>query len=133
MERLSGAVEDLLEDGTNGNVTSVGEEDEWKTRRQEFEVGGVREGPFGVVEGCSLQRAPFEVLGFPGEGSVKRNHGRGDVRQESIVVVDHVDELLQGLHSGGRRKSTNHSNLLLQGEDALGRDMMAQEIDPPWY
>ena len=46
-----------------------------------------------------------------------------------MVVVDHADELLQGLHSGGRRKSTNCSNLLLQEEDALGRDMLAQEID----
>ena len=46
-----------------------------------------------------------------------------------MVVVDHADELLQGLHSGGRRKNMNRSNFLLQGEDALGRDMMAQEID----
>ena len=46
-----------------------------------------------------------------------------------MVVVDHADELLQGPHSGGRRKSTNCSNLLLQGKDALGRDMMAPEID----
>ena len=51
------------------------------------------------------------------------------MRQESMVVVDHADELLQGLHSGGCRKGTNHSNLLLQREDALGRDMMAQEVN----
>ena len=66
-ERLSGAMEDLLEDGTNGNVTSVGGEDEGKTRRREFKVDSVGEGPFGVVEGCSLRRAPGEGLGFPGK------------------------------------------------------------------
>ena len=52
-ERLSGAVEDLLEDGINGNVTSVDGEDEGKTRRQEFELGGFGEGNFDV-EGCRL-------------------------------------------------------------------------------
>ena len=51
------------------------------------------------------------------------------MRQESMVVVDHADKLLQGLHSGGCRKGTNCGNLLLQGADALGRDMMAQEVD----
>ena len=72
---------------------------------------------------------PGEGLGFPGKGGVERGHGRGNVRQESMVVVNHADELLQGLHSGGHRKSMNRSNLLLQGEDTLGRYIMAQEID----
>ena len=80
-------MEDLLEDGTDGNVTSIGGEDEGKTRHWEFEVGGVGEGPFVVVEGCSLGRAPVEGLGFPSEGSVERSHGGDDVRQESAVVV----------------------------------------------
>ena len=128
-KRLSGTVEDLLEDGTNGSVTSVGGEDKEKTRRREFEVSSVREGPFCVAEGCSLRRAPVEGLGFPSEGGVERSHGGGDVRQEFMVVVDHADKLLQGLHSGGHRKGTNRSNLLLQGEDALRRDIMSQEVD----
>ena len=59
-KRMSGTVEDLLEDGTNGGVTSVSGEDKGKTRRQEFKVGGVGEGPFCIVEGCSLRRAPVE-------------------------------------------------------------------------
>ena len=46
-----------------------------------------------------------------------------------MVVIDHADELLQGLHKGGRRKGANSRNHLLQGEDALGRDVMAQEVD----
>ena len=71
----------------------------------------------------------MEGFGLPREGSVERSHGGGDVGQESMVVIDHADELLQGLHSGGRRKDTNRSNILLQGEDALRRDVMAQEID----
>ena len=100
-----------------------------KTKLWESKVGGIGEGPFCVVEGCSLRRAPVEGLGFPSEGSVQKSHGGGYVRQESMVVVDHADKPLQGLHSGGCRKSTNLSNLLLQGEDALGRDTMAQEVD----
>ena len=87
---LFGDVEDLLKDGTNGNVTSVGGEDEGMTRHPEFEVDSVGEGPFGVVEGCSLQRAPGEGLGSPGKGSIERSHGRGNVRQESMVVVGHA-------------------------------------------
>ena len=63
------------------------------------------------------------------ESGVQRSHGGGNVRQESMVVVDHVDELLQGLHSGGRMKGTVRGNLLLQGEDILGRDIMAQEVN----
>ena len=98
-KRLFGAVEDLLEDGTDGNVTNVGGEDEGKTRHQEFEVGGVREGSFCVVEDCSLQRAPVEGLGFPGQGGVETSHSVGNVRQGSMVVVDHANELLQDLHS----------------------------------
>ena len=127
-KRLSGTVEDLLEDGTDGNVTRVGGENEGKTRCRKFKVGGVGEGPFCVVEGCSLQRTPVKGLGLPSEGGVQMSHGGGDVRQESTVVVDHANEVLQGLHSVGCRKGTNN-NFFLQGEDALGRDMTAQEID----
>ena len=105
------------------------ERNEGKTRRREFKVGGVGEGPFCIVEGCSLRRVPMEGLGLPSEGGAERSHGGGDVRQESIVVVDHANELLQGFYSGECRKGTNCSNLLLQGEDAFGRDMMAQEVD----
>ena len=67
-------------------------------------------------------------LGFPSEGGVQMSHGGGDVRQESTVVIDHANEVLQGLHSVGCRKGTNN-NFFLQGEDALGRDMTAQEVD----
>ena len=35
-ERLLGAVEDLLEDGTDCDVTGIGGKDEGKTRRREF-------------------------------------------------------------------------------------------------
>ena len=63
----------------------------------------------------------MEGLWLPSEGSIQRSHGGGDVRQESMVVVD--------LHGGGCRKGTNSSNLLLRGEDGLGRDIMAQEVD----
>ena len=59
-KRLSGTAEDLLKDGTDGDVTSVGGEDERKTRRREFKVGGAGEGPFCIFEGCSLRRAPVE-------------------------------------------------------------------------
>ena len=71
----------------------------------------------------------MEGIGFPSDGGVERGHGQGDVRQKSMVVVDHANELLQGLHSGGRRKGTDRSNLLLQREDAIGRYVMAQEIN----
>ena len=78
-KRLSGTVEDLLMDGSNDNVTSVDGEDEGKTRRWEFKVGGIREGPFCVVKGCCLWRAPVECLGLPGEGCVERSHGGGNL------------------------------------------------------
>ena len=58
-------MEDLFEDGTDGDVTSVSGEDKGKTRSQEFKVGGVEEGPFCVVGGFSLRRAPVEALGLP--------------------------------------------------------------------
>ena len=46
-----------------------------------------------------------------------------------MVIIDHADELLQGLHSGGRWESANCSNLLLQGKNALMRYVVSQEID----
>ena len=73
-------MEDLLKDSTDGNVTGISGEDEGKTRHLEFEVGGVGEGPFAVVKGCNLRRAPGEGLGFPGKGGVEKSHGRGDMR-----------------------------------------------------
>ena len=84
-----------------------------KTRCQEAEVGGVGEYPLCFVEGGSMRRRPGEGLGFSGEGSVERNHGSSNVGQELVVVVNHADELLQGLHSGGCRKGTNSGNFFL--------------------
>ena len=116
---MSGAVEDSLEDDTDGFVTSVSGEDEGKTRRWEFKVGCVREGPFWAVEGCCLRAAPVEGLWLPRKGGVERSHGGGDVGQEYVVIVDHSDKLLQGFHGGGRWKGTNCSNLLLKGRMPL--------------
>ena len=64
-------MEELLEDGTDGGVTSIGGEDEGKTRRWEFKVGGVGEVPFCIIEGCGLRRAPVEGLGLLSEGGVR--------------------------------------------------------------
>ena len=47
---------------------------------------------------------------FSGEGSVDRSHGSSNVRQEPMVVVNHADELLQGLHGGGCQKGTNSND-----------------------
>ena len=94
-------MEDLVKDGTNGDVACVSGQDEGKTNRWEAEVGGVRECPLCFVEGGGMQRCPGEGLGLSGEGSVERGHGSSNVRQELMVVANHADELLRGLHGGG--------------------------------
>ena len=106
-------MEDLFENGTEGDVVGVSGEDEGQTRRQEFQIGSIGEGPFSVFEGSCLQGAPVEGLGPPSEGRVDRGHDGGDVRQETIVVVDHANEFLQRLHCVGRGKGTNSSSLFL--------------------
>ena len=73
-------MEDLFEDGTDGDVTCVGGKDEGKTRRREAEVGGVGECSFCFVEGGSVRGRPGEGLGFSSEGSVERSHGSSNVR-----------------------------------------------------
>ena len=99
-------MEDLFEDGTDGDVPCVGGQDKGKIRRLEAEVGGVGECPLCFVEGGGMRRRP-------GEGSVERGHGSSNVRQESMVVVNHADELLQGLHGGGCWEGMNSSNFFL--------------------
>ena len=106
-------MENLFEDGIDGDVTSVSGKDEGKTRRREAEVGGVGGCPLCFVEGGSMRRRPGEGLGFSGEGSVERSHGSSNMRQKPMVVVKHADELLQGLHGGGCRKGTNSGNVFL--------------------
>ena len=60
-----------------------------------------------------MQRCPGEGLGLSGEGSVERGHGSSNVRQESMVVVNHADELRQGLNGGGCWESTNGCSFFL--------------------
>ena len=84
---MSGTVEDLFENGTDGDVAGLSGEDEGQTRCREFQIGSIGEGPFSVFEGSGLQGAPVE-------GSVERGHDGGDVRQETMVVVDHTDKFL---------------------------------------
>ena len=110
---MLGAVEDLFEDGTDGNVTCVGGQDEGKTRRREAEVGGVGECPLCFVESGGMRRHLGEGLGLSSEGSEERGHGSSNVKQESMVVVNHADELLQGLHCGGCWEGTDGSNFFL--------------------
>ena len=110
---MLGAVEDLFEDGTHGDAACIGGKNEGKTKCREAEVGDVGECPLCFVEASSMQRRPGEGLGFSSEGSVERNHGSSDVRQEPMVVVNHADKLLQGLHGGGCRKGTNSCNFFL--------------------
>ena len=76
-----------------------------------------------------MQRRPGEGLGLSGEGSVERGHGNSNVRQASMVVVNHADELLQGLNGGGCWEGTNGGNFLLQWKDTFIGDIMAQEVD----
>ena len=64
-KRLSGTVEDLLKDGTDGYVTSVGGEDEGKTRCREFKVGGVGEGPFALSKAVVCKGPQWRALCFP--------------------------------------------------------------------
>ena len=106
-------MEDLFEDGTDGDVACVGGTDEGKARRRDAEVGGIGDCPLCFVEGGSMRRCPGEGLGFSGEGSVERSHGSSNVRQETMVVVNHADELLQGLHGGRCRKVTNSGNFFM--------------------
>ena len=47
-----------------------------------------------------------QVVCLDGEG-VERSHGSSNVKQETMVVVNYADELLQSLHDGGCRKGTN--------------------------
>ena len=106
-------MEDLFEDGTDGDVACVGGKNDGKTRRREVEVGGVGECPFCFVEDGSMRGRPGEGLGFYGEDSVERSYGCSNVRQETMVVVNHADELLQSLHGGGCWKVTNSGNFFL--------------------
>ena len=110
---LLGAVEDLFEDGTDGDVACVGGQDEGKTRRREAEVGGVGECLLCFVEGGSMRRHPGEGLGLSSEGSVERGLGSSNVKQESMVVVNHANKLLKGLHGGGCWEGTNGGNFFL--------------------
>ena len=87
-------MENLFEDGTHGDVACIGGQDEGKTRCREAEVGSVGEYPLCVVEGGGMRRRPGKGLGLSGEGSVERGHGSSNVRQESMVVVNHADKLL---------------------------------------
>ena len=110
---MLGAVENLFEDSTDDDVSCVGGQDEGKTRHREVEVGGVGECSLCFVEGDGMRRCPGEHLGLFGEGSVERGHGSSNMRQESMVVVNHADELLQGLHGSGCWESTNSGNFFL--------------------
>ena len=112
-------MEDLFEDGTDGDVACIGGQDEGKTRHLEAEVGGVGECPLCFVEGGSMRRHPGEGLGLSGEGSVERGHGISNVRQESMVVVNHADELLQGLHGGGCWKARTAATFSCSGRTPL--------------
>ena len=116
---MSGTVEDLLEDGFDGDVTSVGGEDDGMTRRREFKIGSVGEGPFCIVEGRGLRRALVEGLGLPSKGGVQRSHGGGDVRQESMVVVDHADKLLQAFTVVGVGKAQTAAIFSCRGRTPL--------------
>ena len=106
-------MEDLFEDGTDGDVACICGQDEGKTRRREAEVGSAGECPLCFVEGGGMRRHPGKGLGLSGEDSIERGHGSSNVRQESIVVVNHADELLQGLHGGGCWDGTNGGNFFL--------------------
>ena len=110
---MLGAVEDLFEDSTDGDVACVGGQDKGKTRHREAEVGGVGECPLWSIEGGCMRRRPGESLGLSGEGSVERGHGSSNVRQESMVIVNHADELLQGLHCVGCWEGANGGNFFL--------------------
>ena len=110
---MLGAVEDLFEDGTDGDVACVSGQDEGKTRRREAEVGSVGECSLCFVEGGGTLRRPDKGLGLSGEGSVESGHGSSNVRQESMVVVNHADELLQRLHSGGCWEGKNGGKFFL--------------------
>ena len=107
---MLGTVGDLFKDGADGDVACVGGQDEGKTRHREAEVGGVGECTLCFVEGGSMQRRPGEGLGLSSEGGIERGHGSSNVRQESMVVVNHTNELLQGLHGGGCWEGTNCGN-----------------------
>ena len=123
-------MEDLFEDGTDGDVACVGRQDEGKTRRREAQVGGVGECPLCFVESGSMRRRPGERLGFSGEGSVERSHGSSNVRQELMIVVNRADELLQGLHGGGCQNGMNSCNVMAQEVDFLSpKDAFVMEED----
>ena len=57
-ERLFGAMKNLFEDSTDGDVAGVSGKDKGQTRCWEFEVGGVGECSLCIVEGSSLRRRP---------------------------------------------------------------------------
>ena len=57
-ERLFGAMKNLFEDSTDGDVAGVSGKDEGQTRCWEFEVGGVGECSLCIVEGSSMRRRP---------------------------------------------------------------------------
>ena len=49
---------------------------------------------FSGDEGSSLGGAPGERLGFTSEGGVERSHRGCNVRQETVVILYRLNELL---------------------------------------
>ena len=66
-----------------------------------------------------MRRRPGEDLGLSCEGIVERGHGSSNLRQESMVVVNHADEFLQAFTVVGVRKVRTVATFSCSGRTPL--------------